>query len=124
MKVVAAGTAAITGLVDERADNVDAETADGALFGRRIETRHAESERVEWRRIVDETYPEMAPSPSERHGDGSSSRMQSIAMSYSVGEQLFENDQNPCPLVVRQTALARELVGKSLQPSEFRILAT
>ena len=55
MKVVAAGTAAITGLVDERADNVDAETADGALFGRRIETRHAESERVEWRRIVDET---------------------------------------------------------------------
>ena len=55
MKVVAAGTAAITGLVDERADNVDAETADGALFGRRIETRHSESERVEWRRIVDDT---------------------------------------------------------------------
>ena len=122
--MVSAGTAAVARPVDERADNVDAETADGALFGRRIETRHAESERVEWRRIVDETYPEMAPSPSERHGDGSSSRMQSIAMSYSVGEQLFENDQNPCPLVVRQTALARELVGKSLQPSEFRILAT
>ena len=55
MKVVAAGTAAITGLVDERADNVDAEAADGAFLSRRIEIRHAGSERVEWRRIVDDT---------------------------------------------------------------------
>jgi hypothetical protein len=36
MKVVAAALAAVVGLVDERADNVDTEPTDAALFSRRI----------------------------------------------------------------------------------------
>ena len=124
MKVVAPGTTAIARLVDERADNVDAEPADGAIFRCRVQIRRAQGNWIEGRGIVDEAYVKAVSSPSECHRDGSSSRLRSKAMRYDVGEQLFENDQNPRPLVIRQTALARELVGKSLQPSEFRVLAT
>ena len=95
MKVVAAALAAVTGLVDERADNVDTEPADGALFSRRIQVRRAEGERIERRPIVDETYPEAVRAPPERHGDASTGRMRSMTMRYDVGEELVENDQKP-----------------------------
>lgn len=124
MKVVAAAFAAVAGLVDERADNVDAEPANGALFSRRLQIRLAESERIERRRIVDETYPEVARPPPERHGDASTARMRSMTMRYGVGEKLLEDDQKPQSLVIRQTAFARELVGKGLKPSELCIYAT
>ena len=114
MKMVSAGTAAVARPVDERADNVDAEPANRALFSRCIQIGRANSERIEWRRIVDKTYVKVVPSPHERHPDGSSSRLRSIAMRHYIGEELFENDQNPRPLVVRQTVLAYELGGKSL----------
>ena len=45
-------------------------------------------------------------------------------MRYRVGEELIENDQNPRPLVIRQTALLRELVGKGLKPGELGVLGT
>jgi len=51
-KVIAATLAAVAGLVDERAEKVDTETADGALFSRCIQIRRAESERIERRSIV------------------------------------------------------------------------
>jgi hypothetical protein len=124
MKVVAVARAAVAGLVDERADNVDAKPADGALFSGRFQIRRAESERIERRPIVDETYPEAAHPPPERHGDISNPRMRSMTMRYGVGEELVENDQKPRPLVIRQTAFVRELVGKGLQPSELIMLAT
>ena len=60
MNVVAAAFAAVAGLVDERADNVDAESAGGAFLSCRVQIRCAESEWVKRRRIVDETYPEVA----------------------------------------------------------------
>ena len=56
-KVVAVALTAVAGLVDERADKVDTEPADGALFSRRVQIRGTESERIERRPIVDETYP-------------------------------------------------------------------
>jgi hypothetical protein len=125
MKVVAAVRATVAGLVDERADNVDTEPADGALFSRRVQIRRAaESERIERRPIVDEAYPEAAHPPPERHGDISNTRMRSMTMRYAVGEEFVENDQKPRALVIRQTAFVRELVGKGLKPSEFRMLAT
>jgi hypothetical protein len=123
-KVVAAARAAVAGLVDKRADKVDTEPADGALFSGRIQIRRAESERIERRPIVDETYPEAARPPSERDGDISIGRMRSMTMRYGVGEELFENDQKPRPLVIRQTAFVRELVGKGLKPSELRMRRT
>src|ERR1700747_3094479 len=95
MNVVAAAFAAVAGLVDERADNVDTEPADGALFCCRVQVRRAESERIERRRIVDETYPEVARPPPERHRDTSTARTRSITMRYGVGEKLFEDDQKP-----------------------------
>src|SRR5215831_11137299 len=101
MKVVAARTAAIAHLVDQRANNMDAEPADRAIFRRCVQIRRAHGYWIEGRRIVDETYMKAAPSPSEHHRDGSGSRMQPIAMRYSIGEELFENDQNPRPFVVR-----------------------
>ena len=122
-KVVAAALAAVAGLVDERADKVDTEPADGALFSRCIQIRRAESERIERRPILDETYPEAARPPPERDGDISTGRMRSMTMRYGVGEELFENDQKPRPLVIRETAFLRELVGKGLKPSELRMLA-
>jgi hypothetical protein len=122
--VVAAAPAAVAGLVDERADKVDTEPADGALFSRRIQIRRAEGERIESRSIVDETYPEAARSAPQRHGDISTPRMRSMTMRYGVGEELLENDQKPGPLVIRQTAFVRELVGKGLQPSELRMRRT
>jgi hypothetical protein len=122
-KVVAAALAAVAGLVDERPDKVDTEPADGALFSCRVQIRRAESERVERRPIVDETYPEAAGPPPERHGDISMGRMRSMTMRYGVGEELFENDQKPRSLGIRQTASVRELVGKGLKPSELPVLS-
>jgi hypothetical protein len=124
IKVVAATPAAVAGSVDERADNVDAKPADGAFFSRCIEIRHAEGERVESRPVVDESYPEAPRSPPERHSDASTPGMRSITMRYGVGEELFENDQKPRPLVIRQTAFVRKLVGEGLQPSELLMLGT
>jgi hypothetical protein len=123
-KVVAAALAAVAGLVDERADKVDTEPADGAIFSGRIQIRRAKSERIERRSIVGETYPEPARPPPKRHGDISAGRMRSMTMRYGVGEELLENDQKPGPLVVRQTAFVRELLGKGLQPSELRMRGT
>ena len=50
--------------------------------------------------------------------------MRPPAMGCRVSKQLIENDQNPRPLVIRQTALPRELVGKGLKPSELGVLGT
>ena len=44
-------------------------------------------------------------------------------MRYGVDEKLFENYQEPRPLVIRQTASMRELVGKGLKLSKLRMLA-
>ena len=124
IQVVAAARAAVAGLVDERADNVDPEPADGALFSRRVQIRHGGSERIERRPIIDEAYPEAPRPPPERDGDASTRRMRSMTMRNGVGEEFVENDQKPRPLVIRQTAFVRELVGEGLQPSELRMLGT
>jgi hypothetical protein len=92
MEVVAVAFTAVAGLVDERADNMDAEPANAALFCGLLQIRRAESERIEWPAIVDEAYPKAARPPPERHGDGSSRRMRSMTMRYGVGEELIEND--------------------------------
>ena len=92
MKVVAAALAAVAGLVDERADNMDAEPANAALFCGLVQIRRAESERVEGLSIVDEGDPEAVPSPPERHGDCSARRIRTTTMRYGVGEELIEND--------------------------------
>jgi len=47
-----------------------------------------------------------------------------MTMRNGVGEEFVENDQKPRPLVIRQTAFVRELVGEGLQPSELRMLGT
>ena len=123
MKVVSTALAAVAGLVDEGADNVDTEPTDGALFSRRVQIRRAKSERIERRPIVDKTYSEAAGSPPERHGDISIGRMRSMAVRHGVGKELFENDQKPRSLVIRQTASVRELVGKGLKPGELPVIA-
>jgi len=123
-KVIAAALAAVAGLVDERADKVDAETADRSLFSRCIQIRRVESEGIERRSIVDEAYPEMPRSPPKRHDDISAGRMRSMTVRYGVSEELLENDQKPGPLVIRQTAFVRELVGKGLQPGQLRMRGT
>ena len=124
MEVVAAPFMAVAGLVDERADNMDAEPANAALFRRSLQIRPAESERIERLAIVDEAYPKAARPPPERHGDGSSRRMRRMTVRHRVGEEFIENDQKPRPLVIRQAPLVRELDGKGLKPSELRGLGT
>jgi hypothetical protein len=124
MEVVAVAFTAVAGLVDERADNMDAEPANAALFCGLLQIRPAESERIERLAIVDEAYPKAVPPPPERHGDGSARRMRSMTMRYGVGEELIENNQKPRPLVIRQAALVRELDGKGLKPSQLRGLST
>ena len=124
MEVVAVALTAVAGLVDERADNMDAEPANAPLFCGLLQIRPAESERIEGLAIVDEAYPKPPRSPPERHGDCSSRRIWSETMRYRVGEELIENDQNPRPLVIRQTALMREPVGKGLKPGELGVLGT
>ena len=95
MEVVAVALAAVAGLVDERADNMDAEPTNTSLFCGLLQIRHAESEGIESPAVVDETYPEAARPPPERHGDDSSRRMRSVTMCYGVGEELIEDDQKP-----------------------------
>jgi signal-transduction protein with cAMP-binding, CBS, and nucleotidyltransferase domain len=124
MKVVAAALAAVAGLVDQRADKVDTEPADWALFSRRVQIRRAKRERIERRPIVGKTDSEAAHPPPECHGDASTPGMRSTTMRYGVGEELVENDQKPRPLIIRQTAFVRKLVGKGLEPPELRMLAT
>jgi hypothetical protein len=124
VEVVAVAFTAVTGLVDERADDMEAEPANAALFRRPLQIRPPESERIERQPIVDKAYPEVAPPPPERDGDGSARRMRPPTMHYSVGEELIENDQKPRPLVIRQAALVRELGGKGLKPSKLRGLGT
>jgi hypothetical protein len=92
MEVVAVAFTAVAGLVDERADNMDAEPANAALFGGLLQIWPAESERIERLAIVDEAYPKAARPAPERHDDGSSRRMRSMTMRYGVGEELIEND--------------------------------
>ena len=123
MEVVAVAFAAVTGLVDERADNMDAEPANAAR-GRLHQNRPAESERIKRLAVIDEADPQAARPQPERDGDGSSCRMRPMTMRYGVGKELIENDQKPRPLVIRQTALVREPVGKGLKPSELRGLGT
>ena len=62
MEVVAVAFTAVAGLVDERADNMDAEPANAALFCGVLQIRPAESERIERLAIVEEAYPEAARS--------------------------------------------------------------
>jgi hypothetical protein len=45
-------------------------------------------------------------------------------MRHGIGEELFEDDQKPRPLVRRQAALVRELVRKDLKPGELCGLGT
>jgi hypothetical protein len=124
VEVVAVAFTAVAGLVDERADDMDAEAADATLFCLLLQIRPAESERIERQSIVDKAYPQAAPLPTERDGDDASRRMRPLTMRYGVGEQLIENDQKSRPLVIRQAALVRELDGKGLKPSELRGLGT
>jgi hypothetical protein len=125
VELVAVAFTAVAGLVDERADDMDAEAADATLFCLLLlQIRPAESKRIERQSIVDEAYPQAAPLPTERDGDNASRRMRPLTMRYGVGEQLIENDQKPRPLVIRQAALARELDGKGLKLSELRGLGT
>ena len=83
-----------------------------------------ESERIEGRPIVDEAYPHTAPPPSEHHGDTAGRRTETGPMRYRVGEELFEYDQEPPPLVIRQSTFMRELVGNGLKPGELCIFGT
>lgn len=124
MEVVAAALTPVAGLVDERADNVNAEPANAALFCGVRQIRGAESEWIELLPVVDETYPQVPCPPPERHSDAYSRRMRPRTMRYCVGEELIENDQKPRPLVIRQTASPRELVGKGLKPGELGVLGT
>jgi hypothetical protein len=93
VKVVATARATVAGLVDERAGNMDTEPPDRTLFTGCAQIRRAESERIEGRPIVDETYLETSRPPSERHGDASTGRTQSVTMRYGVSEEFVENDQ-------------------------------
>jgi hypothetical protein len=124
MEVVAPALAAIASLVDESTDNVDTEPANGALVSRRVQIRRAESERIERRPIVNETYPEAARPPPECHGDTSTGRMRSMTMRYDVGEEFVENHQKPRSLVIRQTAFVRKRVGEGLKRNKLRMLGT
>ena len=90
--MVAAPFMAVAGLVDERADNMDAEPANAALFCGPLQIRPAESERVEGLTIVDEADPEAVPPPPERHSDCSARRIRPTTVRYGVGEELIEND--------------------------------
>jgi len=120
MEVVAVVLAAVAGLVDERANNMDAEPPNTAFFCGVLQIGPTERERIERLAVVDEADPQAVPLPPERHSDGSSRRMRPIPMRYHVREELIENDQKPRPLVIRQAALVRELDGKCLKPSELR----
>jgi hypothetical protein len=124
MEVVAVALAAVAGLVDQRADNMDAEPANAALFCGLLQTRHVESERIKRLAIVYESHPQAVSPPPERHDHGSARRMRPMTMRYGIGKELIENDQKPRPLVIRQAALLRELDGKSLKPSELWGLGT
>jgi hypothetical protein len=117
VEVVAVALAAVAGLVDERADNMDTEPANATLFRRPFQSRPAEIERLA---IVDKAYPEAARPPPERHRDCSSHRMRTKTVRYRVREELVEDDQKPRPLVIRQAPLVRELDGKGLKPRKLR----
>jgi hypothetical protein len=124
VEVVAVAFTAVAGLVDERADDMDAEPANAALFRRPLQIRPPESERIERQPIVDEIYPQAASVPPERDCNDYSRRMRPLTMHYGVREELIENDQKPRPLVIRQAALVRELGRKGLKPSKLRGLGT
>jgi hypothetical protein len=124
MEVVAVALAAVAGLVDQRADNMDAEPANAALFCGLLQTRHVESEWIKRLAIVYKSHPQAVGPPPERHDHGSARRTRPMTMRYGIGEELIENDQKPRPLVIRQAALLRELDGKSLKPSELCGLGT
>jgi hypothetical protein len=86
MEVVALACTAVAGLVDERADYMDAEPPNAALLCGVPHIGRAESQRIERLAIVDEADPEAVPSTPERHGDGSPRRMWPTTMRYGVGE--------------------------------------
>jgi hypothetical protein len=40
-----------------------------------------------------------------------------------IGEEFFEYDEKPRPLIGGETVIVRERIGKGLEPSELRAIA-
>jgi hypothetical protein len=109
--------------VDERADNADAESTDGALFPRHVQIRLGAGERIECAPVVDEIDRQPAVPPTEPNSDAAGCRSIFVTVGDDIGEELFENDEKPSPFFVGKTATARERLGKGSELRELCAVA-
>lgn len=123
VKVVVAAFAAITRLRDERANDVDAEPTDLTLFGRRVQIRCRETQRIKRLPVVDEIDRQPVVPPAERHGDGNYRAARPTTVRCRIGEKFFEYDEKPRPLVGGETVIVGERVGKGFEPFALRAIA-
>jgi hypothetical protein len=64
-------------------------------------------ERIEGRAVVDKIDRQPAAAPAERGGNAPC-----IAVRGDIGEELFEDDEEPGPFVVGEAAIAGESFGE------------
>ena len=68
--------------------------------------------------VVEEVDRQPAVLPAERDGDRNYRAARSAVHS-GIGEEFFEYDEKPRPLVGEETVIVRERIGKGLEPSKL-----
>jgi|SRR6516165_3039842 len=113
-KVIAAALSAVACLVDESTDDRNAEPANRSLFARRIEIQSGMGERIEGRAVVDKI--DRQPAAAQAEGGGNALR---VTVRDDIGEELFEDDEEPGPFVVGDPAIAGECLGEGQEPGKL-----
>jgi hypothetical protein len=101
MEVIAAAFAAVVGFVDQRTDKVDAQPTDRSLASGHVEIRRIDAEWIERSSVVDKIDLDPTASELKCDRDIARSRMVSVTVHHDIGEELFEYDQEPGPLIAR-----------------------
>ena len=106
--MIAAVLSEVASRVDETTDDGNAEPANRSLFAWRIEIRSGMGERIEGRAVVDKI--DRQPAAAQAEGGANALR---ITVRGDIGEELFEDDEEPGPFVVSETAIAGECPAKA-----------
>ena len=117
--MVSAAGAAVARFVDERAQDMQTKPAFRPVGRGLVELRRALRQRVERPAVIAEIDLDPAGLRGERHLDLGLRRPVRIAVMQGVGEQLFEDDQQPRSFRTGQPAATGELLGKFHQAGEF-----
>jgi hypothetical protein len=123
-KMVTIAVAGISGVIDERSQDWEAEPADRPICRVLIEIGQGAQQRVEWPAVIAER--DLQPICIEGKGNSDPAEPRGltvIAVVDGIGEQLLEDDQEPSPLSGGQSVAAGEPLGKAGQSAKLGRIA-